>query len=378
MPTTHAVAPKPAPRESASSAGTQEGRYSVKSYTLFLLASIALVEIVLGKTSLIWKLVPGNDIGGLFKLEEVVIANSRPRVLIFGSSRGREAFLPAQMEAQMGLERGQVLGLSLGGVSILDALLTYQRNRDTLSQAGIVVLQVDPFQLAASGYPPPARYREFASFDDRLAYRGRARARLFADYVFGMDLALPVVSAYFKDWLKRGRPPRYRYFIDDNGMMARVGAAALPENLHEARCFTGQAINHWLNWAYPDYQPSPIMEDQLTQLIRMAKSDGAEIYAVYLPTTAAYFNVLRKVPGDPYHHLQTLLDRMAAEMGIRVGWWSLPEDAGLTEHDFADWGHFNRAGARKWTAHFARWIQTVPSPNTASTASQPFTPTGAP
>lgn len=377
MTTANSVATEPISRGSAGHPGYR--RYGVTSYVVFLLVLVALVEIAVGRTDFVWKLAPSNDIGGLLKLEEVVIAKSSdPRVLVFGSSRGREAFLPAQMEAMLGLQKGQVLPLAMGGINVLDALLTYQRNRAALSRADLVVLQLDPFQLSAGGYPPPARYRRYASWHDRMAYTGRARARLLADYVFGMDVALPVASQYLKDWLKHGRPPRQRFFIDGTGRLAVAGAAAMPDDLHEERNFTGKALEYWLHWGYPDYAPSPIMEEQLARFIQMVKSDGAGVYVVYLPTTKAYFEMLAKVPRDPYHYLKARLQRLAGELGFEIGWWQLPEDAGLAERDFADWGHLNRAGARKWTRHFVHWLESVRGSGAVSHSGLPAGPPAVP
>ncbi|MBM3776034.1 MAG: hypothetical protein FJW37_12865 [Acidobacteria bacterium] len=55
---------------------------------LFVLASAALVEIVIGRTNLAWRLMPKHDIGILLNMEERVIHKSpAPRVVILGTSR---------------------------------------------------------------------------------------------------------------------------------------------------------------------------------------------------------------------------------------------------------------------------------------------------
>lgn len=331
-----------------------------QGYAVVLLIAVAAVELVVGRTHLVWKLVPESDIGNLLTMEDVLVRrNPPPEVVFFGSSRGREAFLPACMEQEMGLPKGKVLSLAMGGVNILDALVAYERNRSLLSHARIVVLQVDPFQLSAGQYPPPPRFREFATWSDRFAYHGRGRVRLLADYVFGMDKALPAVSLYVKYWLKYRRPPNRQFERDELGRFVPARAAMVPVKHLKENYVTEKWHRYWLAWAYPDYEYSEIMEGQLESIVRMAKAGGAEVYVVYIPTSGNYLDLLLKEPGDPYNQFRARLERLAAKTGFHIGWWESPADAGLSDRDFVDWGHLNPAGARKWTIHFTRWLNSA-------------------
>jgi hypothetical protein len=326
---------------------------NVKWCAVLTLACIALIEIVFGRTGLVSRVLPEGDLGILFSLEDQVISRSvGPRTLIFGTSRARGAFLPTEMEGKMGLRRGQVLNLAIGGAQIIDPLITYEKNRSRLTPVSSVIIQLDPFEFS-TGVGPGTRYRFFASWQDLMAYHGRKRAGVIEDYFFRTNSALPSVSTYLKTLLKVGKPPGLPG-VDPFGRLAVVKIS----DEHNPRDFTDQRFRSVIDGYYSDFQYSPAMEDQLARLIRMAKQDGAHVLLVHMPTADGFRKLLAELPGNPDQQVRTQITRLAHNYQAEMVWWESPAEIGLTERDFRDWGHLSTAGARKFSEFFAYWMRS--------------------
>jgi len=253
----------------------------------------------------------------------------------------------------MGLGRGQVLNLAMGGYSIFDAVVTYERNRTILSSADIVVVQLDGFQFT-TGIVPGPRYEVFASLSDRMAFHGAKRARLIKDWFVRTDSALVPLYIYLNYSLIRRRPPE-DYGIDRYGRLALVPITGE----HDPREFTERAFRGWINEFYREYEHSPVMEGQLARMVTMAQERGAKVYLIHMPTAGNYLALLEREPGNPYLQFKTNLTRAAQELGARCQFWEAPAEVGLTDRDFVDWGHLNTPGAEKWSQFFVRWLQAA-------------------
>ena len=315
------------------------------------LMAVVLVEATVGRTDLVGWIFPPVGVGNLVYLEERVIRPaSDPTVLIFGTSRARGAFLPTRMEQELGLPRGAVLNLALGGASIFDASLVHRRSRGILKRARTVIVQVDPFQFNAG--PTPGLYtRRYGTWTDRLAYRGRHRLLLLWDYVFRLNPVLPEMASLTKHVLKERRlaPP---IGVDSFGRLNVVRIA----NNHDPAQFTDERLRYWLDWQYDHYWYSPGLERMLLGLIADAHDDGARVFIVIMPTVARYYEMLRQYPGDPYGQFIVRLQDAIGPHADGVGIWVTNDDAGLDEADFRDWGHLNTRGAARWSASFSRWM----------------------
>lgn len=325
--------------------------FAVRWTMLFLLACILLVEVIVGRTEFAWRLVPGSDLGTLYQIEESVIhANPKPKVLVLGTSRARGAFLPTVMEEGLGLRRGEVLNLSMGGVSVFDMFVTYQRNRARLAGASLVILQVDPFQFSV-GRIPDSRFRKLASWSDRMSYSGRKQADLIADYFFQTTNTLPAFWYYLDAWLENGTAPKLAG-IDQYGRLAVVKIA----HDHEPQEFTQQRFGYWIDWFYREYEYSPVLEQRFLQMMRMVQEDGAAVVIVMMPMAGNFRELTRGALGEGYDRFRARMFELASEFGAHCVFWEEPANAGLTDRHFRDWGHLNTPGAEKWSEFLGRWI----------------------
>ncbi len=339
-----------------NSGDTQTGgapALAVRRTMLFVLACVLLVELAIGRTEFAWRLVPESELGTLYQVEESVIQpNPNPRVLVLGTSRARGAFLPTVMEQRMGLRRGEVLNLSMGGVSVFDMFVTYQRNRARLAGASLVILQVDPFQFSV-GRVPDGRFRKLASWSDRMAYSGTKRATVISDYFFQTNNTVPVFGHYLDAWLENGSAPELDG-IDRYGRLALVNIA----DDHDPQEFTQQRFGYWIDFFYREYEYSPILEQRLIQMIRMVQEDGGEVAIVMMPMAGNFLALTRGTIGEGYTRFRARMFELASQLGATCVFWEEPADAGLTERNFRDWGHLNTPGAEKWSEFIAHWIAT--------------------
>jgi hypothetical protein len=320
-----------------------------------VLASIAIAELVIGRWG--WERIharlPLSDMGNLIELEtRVIVPNIDPEIVIFGNSRARDAFVPTLLEKRLGLRRGKVLSAAIGGYTIFDSLILYERHRPKLSKARHAIIQVDAFQLSV-GIGPHDRYRLLAGWDERMAYSGVKRALLISDLFFRMNPSLPHVSMFVEELLQNGRLPAGTG-VDRSGRLAVVdiGNDPIPERT------TDESFRYWLREQYRNYEYSKGLEDQFVRLIRMAQQDGLKVWILQMPVAERYQAMLRAEPGDPDRQFRRNMERMAREQNAAWQSWISPSEAGLETADYRDWGHVNTRGSIKWTEFFSQWFQS--------------------
>jgi len=262
---------------------------------------ISLTEIIFGRTEFFWKRVPSSDVTTVLELEEYIIPKKlKPAVLIFGSSRARGAFLPTVMEQQMGLQRGQVLNFGMGGngvTRLFDALKIYQRNRDVLGKADIMIVEIESGQLYSIP-PTNERFRYLMSFSDWLEYRGEARLSLLRSCVFKLPDVVPYIREYIKYWLLNKHSPK-PVGIDKYGRLALVRIANDYDERVSREDFISNSINGDNSW-WCDYEYSKIYEGYLKKLASIANEDGLRVYIVQMPYPEKYIEILKRHPKNPY------------------------------------------------------------------------------
>lgn len=326
------------------------GPRSVSRVGLFALLCLALAELAFGRTDWALRLVPQAEASLLVTLhEELVEPNPDPALVVFGTSRARGAFLPTLLERELGLERGRVLNLAVGGKDVLDALVLYREGRDHLSRARDVVLQLDGFQMSAAT-PPTDRYGLYASARDRAAYSGLERLELLRDVVFRLEKMRPSLGFYVTSWLQEGHAPG-PVPIDRYGRLALVTIA----DDHDPKYFTPEDFDYWLGRFWGGFRWSDVFARQLLDLRRLVHEDGGRFWIVELPMVDGFYQRLRQRKGDPYAEYHRRLSALLGE-GARLQFWAHPAEVGLVERNFRDWGHLNTPGAERFSRFFARWL----------------------
>lgn len=326
------------------------GRGSVGCVAAFALLCLALAELAIGRTDWALRLVPPAEASLLLTVrEELVEPNPDPALMFFGTSRARGTFLPTILESELGLKRGQVLNLAVGGKHVLDALVVYREGRKNLSHARDVVLQLDGFQMS-QGTPPTQRYGRYASFREQAAFKGMERLEVMRDSVFRLEGMRPALAFYVASWLREGHAPG-PVPIDRYGRLALVNIA----DDHDEKNFTAALFDYWIERFWGGFEWSEVFARQLLELRALVREDGGRFWIVELPVIDGFYQRLRKLPGDPYAEYHRRLSALLGDDAhVRV--WRQPAEVGLVIRNFRDWGHLNTPGAEHFSRFFAHWL----------------------
>jgi len=288
-------------------------------------------------------------------LERQVIApHSGARVLIFGTSRGRGAFLPNRLAEGLGLPADRVLNLSIGGASIHDFLLTYERHPALLDSAETIILQADAFQFNVATNPN-SRFHFYASLEDRRAYSGGLEWRLLHEWLLRVEAVSSTMALLIKG---QPDPPRFDHY----GRFGQVN----PPNPHDEWEFRPARLEYWLTWLYGDYRYSEELERRTLAAIDRLRAHGVRVYLIRLPVVEPFERMLEAHPGDPDGAFRRRVQSVYAPHLDGIGWWEVPSAIGLEYLDYQDYGHVNDPGAEKLTAYVANWLRArAPSTHVA-------------
>jgi hypothetical protein len=330
-------------------------KWKIPRCVIFTACVICLTEILFGRTDFFWKRIPKSDVTTVLELEEYIIPKKvNPAVLIFGSSRARGAFLPTVMEEQMGLQREQVLNFGMGGngvTRLFDALKIYQRNRNILGKADLMIIEID-FGQFDSIPPTNERFRYLMSFTDWLEYKGQERLSLLRSLIFKLPDVFPYIKEYAKHWLKNRQPPE-PIGIDIYGRLALVRIANDIDERVSQEDFLRNSI------FYPGfaYKYSYIYEGYLRKLVRLAKEDGLSVYILQMPYPEKYIDILKTHSENPYEQYKKNVSNAVIDLADNIQFWEAASEVGLSNKDYRDVEHLNTAGAIKWTTFFVKWLK---------------------
>lgn len=340
----------------------------VPSALLCALAVLGVFELGLRALPGGFLKVAGGSLGEFHYAEQDVLARATtPQVVLFGSSQAQDAMSPAAMEAALGLPTGSCVNLGVRGGRPFDALRLYQRNRERLKTAKVLLLCVDAWTFSAS-WPPSIRYRLYAPLEERLAFAPETldfaasvpeidrkrkhaelalqRQRLLLDSCLNMRVLMPYALRSGSIQLRLRKQKSWPRLSEDGRMQVRPGVprgpvsmpAAVMENRARERC-EGFAIHP----AYPEH---------VRQLARLTAEDGVKLVLLQLPGRAAYQDAVERLYPEA-HALHTKTTRaLADELGVPFTQWTRPSDCGLREDSYHDYAHLADEGA----ATFSRFL----------------------
>jgi hypothetical protein len=291
-----------------------------------------------------------------------------------GTSRIADGIAPKLMNEDLGLPPGSTLNLGLQGGTNFDAMQFYQRNRETLRHAELLVINIDEWcfdSLSGAGY----RYGLTAPWNERWEYvqetglmqntgesdeawkkRGeqhrekllQRRTEMLLDGVFQTRLLL----GYFPKavMIKLGGKTRTRV-LDENDQVRTAHTEIGPE-MNDPALFTDRVQTF-----YETFDFHPVMIGHLKQLIECATADGLQVVLLQMPNRRVYQQEVDRLFKPQYDAQRARLEQLAATYRIPIFCFRYPEACGLEERDFEDYGHLAFRGTRKFTAFMAELIR---------------------
>lgn len=303
---------------------------------------LLLLEFGAARRDWLWRLDPRRPVGILLAVEDEIIAPAEDvRVVALGSSVMRDALLPRAFEQAAGLPEGSVLNLSLPNATPFDFVLLYERNRDVISGARLLLVGIEDWFF----YEEPGvseRYHRWASLGDRLAdYEGSARLPVLVSWGWKTYAAR---QAFAIDGLTAAVRGQRADVIGDDGRTSwrpdeqETGSGTFDLASYEARLGEREWRDRQVRY--------------LGELVELATSDGVPIVIVRMPMRASAFRLRQQVDPQAESRLQQAM--AAAAPGALLD-FPTGDAAGLEERMFLDERHLGTAGARAFSGVLAGW-----------------------
>ncbi len=316
------------------------------------LAILLLFEFGVARTKWAYELTPGVFVNSIYALEDNVIEpGQNPAVVVFGSSRLQDSVSPRLLEEHLGLEQGEVMNLAFPFGDVVGSRLLYERNRDKLSQAEMVVLGVEMWDLFGERRLDPIQ-EFFLPLDERLDHAGKDRFSLLVSSVW-KTYAMRKMAGHIFGGLLRGGPDhgplspdgRLRYSeADQNGPNSIDASAQFDDRFAELE---GQS-----NLSGGGDRA------ELQRFIDLLTDDGVQVIVVHLPMRRDFITeVERRLPTLTTDARAILVDLNGP---VRVEMETTLEALGIPDTYYRDFGHSAEAGVAPITSYIASLIAANP------------------
>jgi len=311
---------------------------------------VGAVAILLGveigaRSPAVWYAEPQSQTGVIRALERGVIEPSgSPRVIVLGSSRIRDALIPARAERALGLQRGSVLNLGMTAGTAFDSLLLYSRNRDKLGGASVLVLAAEDWYYNA-GIPPTERDLILAPLPHRVGVLNtRSTMRLLVAWAWRSYGAKDAMLRAARAWITN--KPRSLPISDDGRLQWRDKDEDYGPDEYDARTDVDKF--------YKDYEPTLGRHGQMEKLIAMARRDGMRVIVVRVPLREGYLQAAQERYPEHEPFMERHLRALDADK-VRI--YSDGSSIGITPNMFYDYGHLADVGSQRMTDEIVRILR---------------------
>ena len=313
---------------------------------------------------------------GEFMKHEVIPNFHNPQIVILGTSRAADAFMPTLMEDKLGLPPYSVLNMGVFGSRTSVWLEMYEQNRDRFrGHVKLVILNVDEWTFS-SGEGSDEQFCLTAPFRDRIDFVQpvespnppnenpeekilrerekhenlvRKRSRLFMDCVFQFRFKLAwAPNAILRIFgLGYDRAPDF----DANHMIrstsADVGKETVDPTNYDSRIHT----------FYKFFDTHPIYIRHVEELAAKVREDGGRFVLMHLPNKHDYQDEVEKLYPQGYAQHIRNTDALAGRLGVLFWMKRYPEEIGLKTTDYVDYCHMAYSGAIVATNWLVKKIQ---------------------
>ena len=327
------------------------------------LVLLVLFDVAVARRNTVWNWFPKSQSGIFDVLESNVIAKAQhPMLLVMGNSRIRDAVIPRRLEQELGLPDQSVLNLGLAAGTPFDAIMLYQRNRQTLSRAKWIVFGVEDWFVNA-GRPPNQRDRRFAGLQDRVGvFTWPDTLKLLLGWVWRTYDARVLLYEYVSRWgvARQSAPP----ISKDGRVVWREKELDIGPDEFE--------VSGSVEYFYKQFRPGVGRLEQMRRLIEMAQEDGLQVMIIQLPFRDAYTDYVRAQHGWAYQayrdRLQSLVNTLP---DCPVYMFEKASEIGMPQNYFYDYGHMTIRGAQIMTDRLAQLIRDEFVPSQGTTTPKP-------
>lgn len=269
------------------------------------------------------------------------------KVVFFGSSRMQTAIIPQEWARKAGWKPAQVANLAVNGGRLWDAQYMLASSGGLPESVELVVIEISVWEFNRNKRNPitgsaevPQHMRHWASLSDRLALDTSSwqRLELLGDFVWPLYLRRPL-QRWEQDGQKvKADPPFSPPIHWDNKSRDALAASANFKSAHVA------------NMHFADFEMSLFTQRSMAALVAAVRKPGRRVVLLQLPARREYVNATDvSLQLTPLFRSvrDVVLSQSSADVTPLI--WELPQDCGLTEDIFVDYGHFSREGALAFT-----------------------------
>jgi hypothetical protein len=273
-----------------------------------------------------------------------------PKIVLLGSSRIRRAVVPRLLDETLGLPQYSTMNLGLASGRLFEAQYFYEQNFDTLKSAKLVVLALDEWHLS-TGWRLGSVYEFHAPWAERIALPDPLRTRMIMDGLFSMRLKLRMFFPAMLTHLGVRKAQTPELALTDDYQVLPKPRKGLPPDINP------QEYHKTIDTFYESFNVHPVMEGHVEAIAKKVKEAGGQLVLLQLPNRMGYQTQVEKLRGEQYRQHIESLKKLAEKLNVPVYIYRLPEECGLSDENYEDYGHINREGAKLFTRFIAPILQ---------------------
>jgi len=286
------------------------------------------------------KLVPETSRQGeiFFMEKEVLPRFDKPKIVLMGSSRMRRAVVPAQLDAELGLPKNSTINLGLAMARVYESLYLYERNEAQLKDAKLAILNLDDWQVSTGPKMSNSLYETHGPLLERLRFPEDQRTRLFLDGIFHMRVMLKLVPGAIFGRAKDTQNLK----LDENNQILPPPRKERLDNFDDQ-----------IALFYNEFNVHPVMLGHIEQLARKVQANGGTFVLMQLPNRTSYQDEVERLHKEDFARERAAVEALAAKLGVELWLYARPNEIGLTDEMYEDYGHISREGAKVVTWYLA-------------------------
>lgn len=298
-------------------------------------------RIKLGKTRL------GTGVDALRSHLEAASHSKQSLIIFFGNSRFLSCINSHQLQSRLDIPNVTVVNLAQESMSPWQYDVILREVGMDLQSIKVAIIEMDPWMFNLNGRHPityapapyPEEYERYATLEERLFVPGLLhKVKLLYTFLPRYSMK-DIVTAIAQRSPARGRPPLFnppRYHVDPEfASKWRNDFHFYPLNISQM---------HMNN-----YEFSPYWQMSLERLLSRLKRAEIPVILVHPPVKNEYYKYVEsdKKRYTQYRRLLAYMD----ELGRRYSflYYRTPEDCGLDDSVFIDYGHFTKEGGLAFT-----------------------------
>ena len=312
---------------------------------------LLIIELVIVRPQFLWTFDEKTPTGVMHVLETKVIAGAQspPDIIILGNSRMRDALPPISFEQALGLERGQVMNLSLTAGTLYDSLLMYRRNRDSLDGASVALVGVEAWFFRDDLKGLDERFVRYATLSDRLSpyVEGRKTDAVIGHFWRTFEASEQLITAA-------------KAVVRGAGKV-EIGADGRTAWRDEefSRGPVEADVEKTIQGIYPDFSPAEATADVLGSLIAMLQQDGMEVILVRPPFRDSYVEGRDGWVPEAEVWFKAQIQQIEDEYGVEAWLPSTASEFGWPQDYFLDYGHLAGDGALAFTREMSDQVRSL-------------------